>query len=95
MEGFETSINPKPDYAYSFCKQYEGKSNELEQACSKLTKKNCTSSPCCVFKNNESCVAGNQSGPIYKTDSDGNNVKIQQYIFQNTCYGQDCIKNKE
>jgi hypothetical protein len=78
------------DFSNSFCKEYQGKSDELEKACGKLTKKSCASSPCCVFKNNESCVAGNQSGPIFKTDTDGNKMAIHQYIFQKTCYGKDC-----
>jgi hypothetical protein len=85
-EGFES----KTDFSNSFCKEYQGKSDELEKACDKLTKKSCVSSPCCVFKNNERCVAGNQSGPIFKTDTDGNKMAINQYIFQKTCYGKDC-----
>jgi hypothetical protein len=85
-EGF----GPERDFSQSFCKEYQGKSDELEKACSKLTRKSCVSSPCCVFKNNESCVAGNQGGPIFKTDTDGNKMAINQYIFQKTCYGKDC-----
>ena len=85
-EGFEIDT----DYSNSFCKQYQGKSDELEKACGRLTSKNCSSSPCCVFKNNESCVAGSQNGPTFKTDTDGKQIAIHQYIFQNTCYGKDC-----
>ena len=82
------------NYATSFCKQYEGKSNELEKACGSMTTRNCKESPCCVWVNNQKCVAGSQNGPTYRSDSEGNKTAISQYIFQNVCYGTGCPTTK-
>ena len=67
----------------NFCKKYEGKTSELDVACNKLTTKNCKSSNCCVFVNNNKCSAGNSDGPTYKTDSNGNKIQIDNYYYQN------------
>jgi len=50
----------------SFCESYMGSSNELNIACSSLTKNNCDITPCCVrsFHGNK-CQAGNNSGPTF------------------------------
>jgi len=82
------------NYAASFCKQYEGKSNELEKACGSMTTRNCKESPCCVWVNNQKCVAGSQNGPTYRSDSEGKKTAISQYIFQNICYGTGCPTTK-
>ena len=61
--------------------------NEIEESCSKLTETNCKSVGCCVYLNNEKCVSGNQHGPQFLSDSDGNKINVDNYYFKNKCYG--------
>ena len=57
--------------ANAFCESYRGSSNNLNNVCKKLTKKNCNETSCCVFTDNK-CVAGGANGPTYNSDSNGN-----------------------
>ena len=61
--------------------------NEIEENCSKLTETNCKSVGCCVYLNNEKCVSGNQHGPQFLSDSDGNKINVDNYYFKNKCNG--------
>lgn len=83
-----TSINLNP--ISDFCKS---SSDSLKNSCAKLTKKNCNSTSCCVVLNGEKCVAGNQDGPTFKTDS-GKDITVDYYYYQNKCYGNSCPTNK-
>ena len=74
--------------ADAFCESYRGSSNNLNNVCKKLTKKNCNETSCCVFTNNK-CVAGGANGPTYNSDSNGN-TSTAKYYFQNQCYGNGC-----
>ena len=76
------NLNPVSD----FCKS---SSASLKESCGKLTKKNCNSTSCCIVLNGETCVAGNQDGPTFKTDS-GEDINIDYYYYQNKCYGNSC-----
>jgi cytoskeletal protein RodZ len=80
----DTSINMSP--VDDFCKS---NSASLKESCNKLTKKNCNSTSCCVVLNGKKCVAGNQDGPTFKTES-GEDVNIDYYYYQNKCYGNSC-----
>jgi hypothetical protein len=80
----DTSINLNP--ISDFCKS---SSDSLKGSCSKLTKKNCNATSCCIVLNGEKCVAGNQSGPTFKTDS-GEDISVDYYYYQNKCYGNSC-----
>ena len=42
--------------------------------------------------NGEKCVAGNQDGPTFKTDS-GEDITVDYYYYQNKCYGNSCPAN--
>jgi archaellum component FlaF (FlaF/FlaG flagellin family) len=79
-----TTINLNP--VSDFCKS---SSDSLKTSCSKLTKKNCNTTTCCVMLNGEKCVAGNQDGPTFKTES-GEDINIDYYYYQNKCYGNSC-----
>jgi cytoskeletal protein RodZ len=79
-----TSINMSP--VDDFCKS---NSASLKESCAKLTKKNCNSTTCCVVLNGKKCVAGNQDGPTFKTES-GKDISIDYYYYQNKCYGNSC-----
>jgi cytoskeletal protein RodZ len=80
----DTSINMSS--VDDFCKS---NSASLKESCAKLTKKNCNSTSCCVMLNGKNCVAGNQNGPTFKTDS-GEDINIDYYYYQNKCYGDSC-----
>ena len=69
-----------------FCKS---SSASLKESCAKLTRKNCNSTTCCIMLNGEKCVAGNQDGPTFKTES-GEDINIDYYYYQNKCYGNSC-----
>ena len=91
VEPPNTSINLNP--VSDFCKS---SSSSLKESCSKLTKKNCNSTSCCIMLNGEKCVAGNQDGPTFKTNS-GEDITVDYYYYQNKCYGDKCpdkTKNK-
>ena len=84
VEPPNTSINLDP--VSDFCKS---NSASLKESCTKLTKKNCNSTTCCIVLNGKKCVAGNQDGPTFKTES-GEDVNIDYYYYQNKCYGDNC-----
>ena len=79
-----TTINMSP--VDDFCKS---NSASLKESCAKLTKKNCNSTSCCVVLNGKDCVAGNQDGPTFKTES-GQDITVDYYYYQNKCYGNGC-----
>ena len=79
-----TTINLNP--ISDFCKS---SSDSLKTSCGKLTKKKCNSTTCCIMLNGEKCVAGNEDGPTFKTES-GEDINIDYYYYQNKCYGNSC-----
>ena len=83
-EAPNTSINLNP--IIDFCKS---SSDSLKKSCAKLTKKNCNATTCCVMLDGEKCVAGNQDGPTFKTES-GKDITVDYYYYQNKCYGNSC-----
>jgi hypothetical protein len=80
----DISINMSP--VDDFCKS---NSASLKESCGKLTKKNCNATSCCVMLNGKKCVAGNQDGPTFQSES-GQDIPIDYYYYQNKCYGNDC-----
>jgi len=79
-----------------FCKTNLGKPAELEQECGKLSKDSCTSTSCCVWAkmdSKESCVSGNQHGPIFKNATNGSPKTLDYYYFENKCSG-NCPNNE-
>lgn len=73
-----------------FCKTHLGKPAELETACGNLSKHSCTATSCCVWSSmdsKESCVSGNQHGPIFKTRTNGLPKTLDYYYFENKCSG--------
>ncbi len=73
-----------------FCKTHLGKPAELETACGKMSKHSCTATSCCVWASmdsKESCVSGNQHGPIFKTHKNGAPKTLDYYYFENKCSG--------
>ena len=73
-----------------FCKSHLGKPAELETACGNLSKHSCTATSCCVWSSmnsKESCVSGNEYGPIFKNGTDGVPKTLDYYYFENKCSG--------
>jgi len=87
MEGFDNNpLNISSSKA--FCDINKGAQQEI--ACSKLTKYNCGLTSCCVWTSDNKCKAGNQSGPLFNSDSKGKTLPLDYYYFQNQCYGPKC-----
>ena len=79
-----------------FCKTNLGKPAELETECAKLSNHSCTATSCCVWASmdsKESCVSGNEHGPIFKTGPNGSPKTMDYYYFENKCTG-NCPDNK-
>jgi secreted trypsin-like serine protease len=70
----------------AFCDTHSG--FDLEKSCNNLTKYNCNLTSCCVYTSKNKCQAGNSSGPIFNTDTNGKTKKNDYYIFQNKYYSQ-------
>jgi hypothetical protein len=70
----------------NFCESYLGDSSNLEKACNQLSEGNCMDVKCCVYGNGK-CVAGDISGPTYKTDNDGKLITMDSYYYLGKCYG--------
>jgi hypothetical protein len=77
------------DNSESFCKNHDNlpSSNTLNKSCSNLTNTNCKKASCCVLLNGEKCLAGDISGPTFKTNTDGTNINVDFYYYKNKCYG--------
>lgn len=83
IESFENTIK-------SFCEINSSKPVELHNSCNKLTKDNCNATSCCIWLNNEKCVAGNKAGPIFLNDENKKPINIDTYYYKNKCYGKNC-----
>lgn len=84
IEGLDTILSPNK----AFCEVNKG--FKLEQSCNDLTKQNCGLTSCCVWTSDNKCKAGNQSGPIFNSNSNGKTNSLDYYYFQNKCYGEKC-----
>ena len=83
----DTEENLISSPADNFCESYLGNSAELEKACNELTESNCADVKCCIYGNGK-CVAGDISGPTYKTDKDGKLITMDSYYYLGKCRGQ-------
>ena len=88
LEKLDTSIIINSSDA--FCESYRGSSGQLDAACGKMTRNNCTDTSCCVWTSNEKCRAGGADGPIFNSDEKGKTIPLDYYYFQNKCYGNNC-----
>jgi len=75
----------------SFCNTFGKDTSKLQKACARLTDNNCQNIGCCVWANGDKCLAGNATGPTYKTDSEGKQINITKYYHMNKCYGKGCV----
>jgi hypothetical protein len=88
IEGLEGLDDPLiMDKSVSFCESHKGSSGSLDESCGNLTTDNCKSTSCCVFTNDNKCVAGSQDGPTFNI---GKTKGDKFYFFQGKCYGIGC-----
>jgi hypothetical protein len=92
MEKIATEKVINGSLADDFCNSMEGSSADLEKACNTLTEENCNETNCCVLVNGKKCSAGNQKGPTFQTDLNGNTIPIDFYYYQNKrCVQGNCV----
>ena len=89
----KNTVEPMANPIDSFCEHYQTIPAELKSEAEKLTKENCINTKCTIYVTTKDgtskCVAGNESGPTYKTE-DGVTVDIDNYYYMNKCYGKSC-----
>jgi len=71
-----------------FCSFNKNSNENTETSCLKLDKNTCASTTCCVLLGGAKCVAGNENGPIMK--SNYNDIYLRNkdfYYYQGKCYG--------
>ena len=90
LDNLSTSIPMSKSQA--FCDAHKGSGGSLDESCSRLTKKNCNDTSCCVWTSNQKCAAGGIDGPMFNTDSNGATKQLDYYYFQGKCYGSGCPK---
>ena len=82
MDADFLKINPSD----GFCESFLGDASNLEISCNKLTKDRCFKTSCCVYTDNNKCVAGSEQGPTFKTDEKGNPVAYNYYYHKGIKY---------
>jgi hypothetical protein len=80
-----------------FCKSL-GNRAELETECAKLSKHSCTATSCCVWakmkmNSAETCMSGNQHGPIFKHGTIHAPKTLDYHYFEDKCKG-NCPADK-
>lgn len=83
MEAFQ-DFNP----AKAFCETNKGA--DLEKSCNGLTKNNCGKTSCCIWTNENKCVAGGASGALFNSDANGKTKQLDYYFYEGKCYGDKC-----
>ena len=74
----------------AFCESHRGSSGTLDKSCEKLTNGNCNSTSCCVWTSDKKCAAGNEKGPTFNTNANGQTNQLDYYYFEGKCYGTNC-----
>ena len=61
---------------------------KIEETCMKMDKNQCASTQCCVLLGGSKCVAGNEQGPLNKTQYSDPLLKNREYYYyMSKCYG--------
>ena len=81
VEGFDA------DGSSSFCAKYQSDPHELHKQCQKFDKDSCNIPQCCIWLNGTKCVGGNEHGPTFHSDDDGEDVNIDYFHHQGRCRG--------
>ena len=80
----------------NFCHSLKD-SDEKNEKCKIQTDGACKVLDCCVLVKNKGdkklkCLAGSSVGPTFQTDSNGNQINIDYFYYQNKCNGATCPK---
>jgi hypothetical protein len=71
-----------------FCSFNKSNPSQIETECGKLDKATCASTSCCALLGGEKCVAGNESGPMMKSNFSDIYIRNKDhYYYQGKCYG--------
>jgi hypothetical protein len=73
--------------AGSLCTHFATQPQILNEKCGALTEKNCNVTSCCIWLNGTSCVAGNASGPTFRTTK-GKPIEVKNYSYQGKLIGE-------
>ena len=87
IEGYDTFDPESVSGANSFCTHNQIDPQSLNEKSQGITKSNCMNTRCTIWTNDHGCVAGNQDGPTYRTDSNNKPINIDAYYYMNKCYG--------
>ena len=87
IEGYDTFDPESVSGANSFCTHNQIDPQLLNEKSRGITKSNCMNTRCTIWTNDYGCVAGNQDGPTYRTDSNNKPINIDAYYYMNKCYG--------
>ena len=70
------------------CEYYKDSPIKLEEVCNATRPDKCASMSCCVLLGGSKCVAGNESGPIMKSNFADIFIKNRDFYYYNgKCYG--------
>lgn len=86
------TVDIEDDELNQFCKVNEGQTHILEGKCNALHNSSCKASSCCVLAKfsggKTKCMAGSKLGPTYMSNEKQNMYDIDNYYYQNKCYGK-------
>jgi len=68
------------------CSKHISKPMKLHETCQTLSSKSCNATSCCIWLNGKSCVAGDSSGPTFRTNK-GKKIEVDYYSYQNKEFG--------
>ena len=89
-EGFSDDMDDILNKGDAFCENLRGSSHILEEKCGAMNNKNCNTTSCCIWTNEEKCVSGNANGATFNSDENGKTQKLDFYYFKGKCYGGNC-----
>jgi len=81
-------ITSAPYLQGGFCQQYVNDTIKKNAMCNSLPSNVCASTDCCVLLGGQTCVAGNEQGPL--VESAYSNFLVQNrdmYYYKGKCYG--------
>ena len=71
-----------------FCSFNQTNPGQVELECNKLNQNTCAATSCCALLGGQKCVAGNESGPIMKSNFSDIYIKNKDhYYYRGKCYG--------
>ena len=77
--------------ALGACDAYKNLPVQREEYCRSLDANTCSSTSCCVLLGGAKCVAGDQTGPLYKNNYGDHLLRNKDaYYYNGKCYG-NCV----